>query len=342
VQSKKEGHTFKEGDYIWLEGHNLHLDVPSAKLAPKHHGPFPIKRVLSPITYQLTLPGTWRIHDVFHVDLLTPYIKTEFHGPNYTRPPPDLIQGEEEYKVKKVLDSRQYGRGHKVQYLVKWKGYPDSDNEWVNWNDMHADEALEEFRQCNPLSRTHKSTLQTTMTEPPPLSQLSCTLMSNNATVLSTTTDTQSEGQQSPTSGTEELVRDSLVTAGLINIPTASDFCIGYRTSDTTRSPWFEPSSWQTPSSSPSREPSASPLELTECSYIMIPQTLIPTDFVHRTLDAAQSWESAYRALEGCSYPSSWNYPFCPYPIPYHITPFLPLQSASHPLFRTHHCPTAC
>jgi hypothetical protein len=48
VQSKKEGHTFKEGDYVWLEGHNLHLDVPSAKLAPKHHGPFPIKRVLSP------------------------------------------------------------------------------------------------------------------------------------------------------------------------------------------------------------------------------------------------------------------------------------------------------
>jgi hypothetical protein len=43
VHSKKDSHTFKEGDYVWLEGHNLHLDVPSAKLAPKHHGPFPIK-----------------------------------------------------------------------------------------------------------------------------------------------------------------------------------------------------------------------------------------------------------------------------------------------------------
>jgi hypothetical protein len=43
VQSKKDSHTFKEGDYVWLEGHNLHLDVPSAKLAPKRHGPFPIK-----------------------------------------------------------------------------------------------------------------------------------------------------------------------------------------------------------------------------------------------------------------------------------------------------------
>jgi hypothetical protein len=106
AQSKKEGRTFKEGEYVWLEGRNLHLDVPSNKLAPKHHGPFPIKRVLSPITYQLTLPGTWKIHDVFHVDLLTPYIETEFHGPNYTRPPPDLVQGTEEYEVEAILDSR--------------------------------------------------------------------------------------------------------------------------------------------------------------------------------------------------------------------------------------------
>jgi hypothetical protein len=37
---------------------------------------------------------------------------------------------------------------------------PDSDNEWVNWNDMHADEALEEFRQHNPSSVTHKNTIR--------------------------------------------------------------------------------------------------------------------------------------------------------------------------------------
>jgi hypothetical protein len=99
------------------------------------------------------------IHNVFHVDLLTPYVKTDFHVPNYTRPPPDLVQGTEEYKVEKILDLRQHGRGHKIQYLVKWKGYPDLDNERVNWNDMLADEALEEFRHSNPLSMTHKTTL---------------------------------------------------------------------------------------------------------------------------------------------------------------------------------------
>jgi hypothetical protein len=155
VQSKKEGHTFKEGDQVWLEGHNLHLDQPSVKLAPKHHGPFTIKRVLSPITYQLMLPHQWKIHDVFHVDLLTPYVETEFHGPNYMRPPPDLIDREEEYEVESILKSRRHGRGRKVQYLVKWKGYADSDNEWVNWDNMHADEALEKLRRQQPQVITH-------------------------------------------------------------------------------------------------------------------------------------------------------------------------------------------
>jgi hypothetical protein len=155
AQSKKEGRTFKEGDQVWLEGRNLHLDQPSAKLAPKRHGPFIVKQVLSPITYQLTLPHQWKIHDVFHVDLLTPYVKTDFHGPNYMRPPPDLIDGEEEYEVESILKSRHYGRGCKVQYLVKCKGYAKSDNEWVNWDDMHADEALEEFNRRQPQAITH-------------------------------------------------------------------------------------------------------------------------------------------------------------------------------------------
>jgi hypothetical protein len=103
-----------------------------------------------PVIYQLVLPQQWKIHDMFHVDLLTPYIEMDFHSPNYMRPPPDLIDGEEEYKVKSILKSRRWGQGHKVQYLVKWKGYADPDNEWVNWDDMHVDEALKEFRQHQP------------------------------------------------------------------------------------------------------------------------------------------------------------------------------------------------
>ena len=132
VQGKIPEQRYQTGDQVWLEGHNLRIDRPSAKLAPKRHGPFTIKKVLSPITYQLELPPQWKIHDVFHADLLTPYRETELHGPNFMRPPPDLIDGEEEYEIKEILQSRRHGRGRKVQYLVKWKGYPDSENMWVD------------------------------------------------------------------------------------------------------------------------------------------------------------------------------------------------------------------
>ena len=92
---------------------------------------------------------------MFHIDLLTPYQETDIHGANFTQPPPDLVDGEEEYEVEEILDSRRYGQGHKVQYLVKWKGYPSSDNQWVNWDDMHADKALADFRKRKPEAISH-------------------------------------------------------------------------------------------------------------------------------------------------------------------------------------------
>ena len=42
--------------------------------------------------------------------------------------PPDLIEGEEVYKVENILKHRKRGQGH--QYYVKWKGYPISEALW--------------------------------------------------------------------------------------------------------------------------------------------------------------------------------------------------------------------
>ena len=146
---------YKEGDLVWLEGKNLRTTQPTPKLAARCHGPFKVIQVMSPINYRLELPTQWSIHPVFHIDLLMPYRKTITHGANYQRPPPDLVDNAEEYKVEKVLDSRQFGRRRRLQYLVKWKGYPDSDNMWVDKDDIFADDKVREFKRSNPEARTH-------------------------------------------------------------------------------------------------------------------------------------------------------------------------------------------
>ncbi len=145
------------GDLVWLEGRHLRTNQPTAKLAPRRHGPFKVIQVMSPVNYRLELPTQWSIHPVFHTDLLTPYRETTTHGPNYKRPPPELVEGLEEYEVKKILDQRHMGRKRQLQYLVKWKGYPDSDNQWVNKEDVFAEEAIREFEsKTNSTTNPHK------------------------------------------------------------------------------------------------------------------------------------------------------------------------------------------
>jgi hypothetical protein len=146
---------YKEGDLVWLEGKNLHINQPTAKLAPRRHGPFKIIQVMSAINYRLELPMQWNIHSVFHIDLLTPYRETTMHGPNFTRPAPELIDGEEEYSIEKILDSRQFGRRRCLQYLIQWEGYPDLDNMWVNKDDVSADDKVRDFKAPNPESEIH-------------------------------------------------------------------------------------------------------------------------------------------------------------------------------------------
>jgi hypothetical protein len=121
---------YRVDDKVWLEGKNLSLPYQTLKLAPKRHGPFRITKVISPVAYQLELPLAWNIHNVFHASLLTPYHETAEHGVNYTRPPPELIDGEQEYEVKSILNHRFFGRSKKLQYLVGWKGYSTADNTW--------------------------------------------------------------------------------------------------------------------------------------------------------------------------------------------------------------------
>ena len=75
---------WKVRDKVWLEATNLQIPYSFRKLVPKCHGPFEIAQVLSPLVYQLCLPSTWKIHDVFHTTLLSPYRQTKAHGVSFS------------------------------------------------------------------------------------------------------------------------------------------------------------------------------------------------------------------------------------------------------------------
>jgi hypothetical protein len=100
---------YKEGAQVWLEAINLKIKHQKTKLAPKQYGPFTVKREISPVAYQLWLPMSWGVHNMFHTSLLSPYHETSTHGPNFSQLPPDLIDGEEEYKVECIINHQQHG-----------------------------------------------------------------------------------------------------------------------------------------------------------------------------------------------------------------------------------------
>ena len=96
-----------------------------------------------------------RIHPVFHTDLPTPYRETKTHGENYRRPPPELVDNKEEFEVEAVLDSRCFGRGRKLQYLIKWLRYPNSDNQWEYADKVHTNELVKDFQRRHPDKEVH-------------------------------------------------------------------------------------------------------------------------------------------------------------------------------------------
>ena len=121
---------YKLRGQVWLEVTHPKLPHQGSKLNPKWYGPFKVLNAISPVAFKLDLPVSWTIHPIFHMSLLTLYVKMNAHGPNYSWPPPDLINDEEQYEVEQIRNNQHHRHSRTLQYLIKWWGYPKSDNTW--------------------------------------------------------------------------------------------------------------------------------------------------------------------------------------------------------------------
>ncbi|KAF8761053.1 hypothetical protein RHS01_00627 [Rhizoctonia solani] len=133
------------GEKVWLDGKNVELRTNSNKLDPKRLGPFEVLEKISSHAYRLKLPETLKIHDVFYVGLLSKVYKSPSQ-PFPERPPPETIEGEEEYEVEQIIGSkRQKGKWF---YLIKWKGYGPEDNSWEPEDLLeHSQEEIRRFNR---------------------------------------------------------------------------------------------------------------------------------------------------------------------------------------------------
>src|ERR671932_1712412 len=146
------GPEFKIGDLVLLNARNVKTKRESKKLDNLYRGPCKIIKTIGTNAYKLELPPQLqgKMHDVFHVFLLEPYIENSIPE-RETPPPPPVGDDLDFYEVEEILDSRT--RHRKVEYLVHWKGYNPDDRTWETFDNLIVDgqyPAVPEFHRNNP------------------------------------------------------------------------------------------------------------------------------------------------------------------------------------------------
>lgn len=83
---------FQIGDPVFLSTKNIRTAGISRKLDGKRIGPFPVKKVVSPYAYELSLPPSIKLHPVFHILLLDPARNTPVPGQHVPPPPVTIVE----------------------------------------------------------------------------------------------------------------------------------------------------------------------------------------------------------------------------------------------------------
>ena len=139
----------------FVKGKFFRTTRPSHKLPEKFLGSFEILVKAGSHSYTLRLPDTIRgVHPVFHVSMLEPAVPNEIPNHVQSSPPPVNVQGELEYEIAEIFDSKIDRRQSCwLLYLVRWLGYENTDEEfsWLPATELeHAKDLISDFHSAYP------------------------------------------------------------------------------------------------------------------------------------------------------------------------------------------------
>ena len=103
---RKPDPSWKQGDKVWLIPRNIQTTRPAKKSDYKKLRPFGILAKIGTKAYKLDLPDSMKVHPTFHVSLLETYQDNPLPSQVKPPPPPIEIDGNKEYELEEILDSR--------------------------------------------------------------------------------------------------------------------------------------------------------------------------------------------------------------------------------------------
>ena len=124
--------TYKPGDQVLTNIHLLQLPEskgPGAKFTRWFDGPFEVTEQVSPVTYHIWLPHSYRIHPILSIMHLEPYrADVGDHWKDLKRIWEDL----EEHKVKEIMEQRCecHCKCYWLMYKCQWKNEEITDK-WI-------------------------------------------------------------------------------------------------------------------------------------------------------------------------------------------------------------------
>jgi len=147
-KKRGKGEEYTVEDLVLLSTKDLKWQIKvrrSEKLMEHFVGPYKIKEIISSNAVELELPKSIKIHPIVNVSRIRLY-KPQMEGQKKIPLKPVIIEGEEEFKVEKILNKRiVWG---KEKFLVRWKGYTAKEDTWEDRKNLgNAKELVEEFKR---------------------------------------------------------------------------------------------------------------------------------------------------------------------------------------------------